>query len=257
MYNRVIVVLCAIVLSPWLWRDDNRDAYGFISATVDSLKALGSMQLTREDSVLVHLSDAQDRERWDILDDSMTIDLSPTSRKYSLRYVVAGNGEYGSYVILHRGSREDKTVRRLSRDSCDAFGSTSSMSEPAVRIVDFNHDGYKDIIVSFSVNTVGYRGMNCFLAYDTAKRDFVADSLMDEMFQDLNIGFNEDAEVVESGAISGCCSSSSSEYWWTGKTYILCVEASTGLDSVGNSVHIRKQLVEGQWRVVECDTTKD
>jgi hypothetical protein len=105
MYNRVIVVLCALVLSPWLLRDDNRDAYGFISATVDSLKALGSMQLTREDSALVHLSDAQDREAWDILDDSMTIDLSPTSRKYSLRYVVAGNGEYGSYVILHRSSR--------------------------------------------------------------------------------------------------------------------------------------------------------
>jgi hypothetical protein len=220
------------------------------------------LALTHEDSLFVHPPDTvAGQDYGEMVDEPAIVTVSPRIPPYFIRSVISvyGNPEVlymGSYVILYSTGAPGEPVKRIHLDSCDAERGMLSGFAPAITSVDINHDGFTDIIVSFSENTTDRRGPNHFWTFDSTQRIFVSDTSLNRLFQDADIYIDEDAQTISEGGRVGCCRFWFSEHRWNGRTYELFAEESTDPDIDGNEIHVRKEMVNGNLQVVESDTTR-
>jgi hypothetical protein len=228
---------------------------------IDTAAVLSTLRFCKEDSAFIHNPDSTSR----IFDDTTVlysrVSISPRLPLFDIRAVLSVRrhhkvSHFGSYALIYKGVPDTSSVHRIHRDSIDIIVPALSSMEPALSFVDFNHDGYKDIHVSFTQNTAGNTGYNCFLKYDSALQQFEPDPVLDSLFFDQEIFIDERENKIIEGGRMGVESYGLSEYSWNGTTYILSADESSGRSEDGSAlITTRKELRDGHWIVVSSDTT--
>jgi hypothetical protein len=169
-------------------------------------------------------------------------------------YSSSDKSYFGSYVILLKNSTDSIRIQRLCQDSIQLDVDDVAMSPPRCEIADFNFDGFNDIHISFSTNTWGGTTCNYFWRFDSSQMTFVKDQDLNKLFSDEALIFDPDKKEISTGGFSGAIGGGFEDYRWNGKTYEpYAQEESYGY--LDNLISTRKELVDGQWKIVKVDTT--
>ena len=265
--NIIALILLALMI-PSCRRSQQQDqtssqGYSTTSYSVfDTLSVLKILALSKEDSLFIYpLDTSSNSYSSDLFDQFRREIISPNMPPFDIRTILSThNGskisDYGSYVILYKEVDSTSDVKRIGQDSIEvSIGSLSSFY-PEVKIVDVNYDGFKDIVVSFVQNTCGNNGCNDFWIYDSTQHKFIADTTLNNMFHDSEIYISEGEKEITSGGRIGAIGYSGEVYRWNGKTYELFAEETIEYSDDGRSiVSMRKEIINGTWKVVRSDTT--
>jgi hypothetical protein len=68
-----------------------------------------------------------------------------------------GITQYGSARIIYKKNNPTEQIFKLSIDSLKILRGTLDGIVPAYEIIDINYDGYKDLLLSFTVNITFHR----------------------------------------------------------------------------------------------------
>jgi hypothetical protein len=156
---------------------------------------------------------------------------------------------WGSFVLLYSGINDTTHVKRLVQDSIEIFVGALDSPEPELKIADVNYDGFKDLIISFLQNTTGRDLLNYFFLFDPKSEEFKADSNLNLMFREQAIEIDEDKREINTGDLTGQVFTGE-WYRWNDKRYELFAKQER---EDGTMISVRKELINGQWRIVKQD----
>jgi len=224
-----------------------------IDMSFDTLSILQALVLNHEDSMYIHPPRPKadfDNELIEQLDrQTISNRLGSFDFHFALStYKVSMMGHYGSYVILYKETNGG-LLKRIRQDSIDIMLGNRSMFNQQIRYVDINHDGYKDLAISFTENTSGCSGYNLFWVFRPSDMRFEFDSALSAIFYDQEIYFDESAEQIISGG--GTANAySQDEYRWNGHEYELSLRKEK---ENGDTVETVKRFVNGEWQDISSD----
>jgi hypothetical protein len=214
------------------------------------------LQFNSEDSLYIHRDTCQDGTGGSYIEKYFKGEIAKGASNPKAMYFhyALSTNKYGSYVVLYKDISDSSQASRIYGDSIEYTHGNLSMDSPDFILKDINHDGYNDIVISFSCNTAGAHGGNQFLTYDPIKNEFEEDSVLGAFFynQEISIGDSE----ISSGGRSGINSWGFDSYRWNGKTYELWARENTS-PSIGSirSIQTREELFNGKWKIVKQDTS--
>ena len=104
-------------------------------------------------------------------------------------------------------------------------------------------------------NTSGNHFYNYFYVFDAETQTFEADTILFNLFHELAISIYVGTREIIAGGATGYYGYAISKYRWNGKTYELYAEESKEEVYEIGLVRIRKELINGVWKIVESDTT--
>ena len=231
------------------------------SHVVDTPAVFRALRFNKEDSLYIHNSGSSSGSFDGATEFYTREPISPHLGPFDVRAVLSIRREddishLGSYAIIYRSISDTSSPKRIRGDSIEIITPALSSIEPAISFIDFNHDGYNDIHISFTQNTAGACGFNSFLKYDTTSSQFVPDTTLESLFGGLEIFIDEDANTITEGGRIGLESYELTRYTWNGSTYALASDESSEPSEDGRFlVNTKKEFRNGEWIVVSSDST--
>ena len=239
---------------------NNNDPKNILSTIppLDTLSVLRTLCLSKEDSLFIHSNKYSNPDTCleeQIQRETISPNLPPIDVHSVIQIYSSDSESYlGSYVILIKHSSDSLPIQRLRQDSIQLDVDDPVMASPKCEIADFNFDGFNDIHISFSTNTWGGTTCNYFWRFDSSQMTFVKDQDLNKLFSDEALIFDPDKKEISTGGFSGAIGGGFEDYRWNGKTYEpYAQEESYGY--LDNLISTRKELVDGQWKIVKVDTT--
>ena len=226
----------------------------------DTLVLLSALKLNHDDSSYIHQSILPSEDfHSEIVDKFYRRNIDQRHFIIDFRTVLqiypTDNDEYfGTYSILYKNVFDSMGVYRIHQDSIEILLGMRDLSSPEVEFVDFNYDGFLDIIVSFITTPSGGRANNCFWRFDSTKSIFVNDNDLNSKFFDASITLFDISKEIISGGEPGTNDSYSEIFRWNGTTYEQYAQeiSQRYLDYL---ISTRKELINGEWVIVKHDTT--
>ena len=225
---------------------------------LDTLSVLRILCLDKEDSLFIHSNKYSNPDTCfeeQIQRATISPNLPPIDVHSVIQIYSSDDDSYlGSYVILIKQSSDSLPIQRLRQDSIQLDVDDPVMASPKCEIADFNFDGFNDIHISFSTNTWGGTTCNCFWRFDSSQMVFVIDEDLNKLFSEEALMFDPQKREISTGGFSGVIGGGFEDWRWNGKTYepYAQEESYAYLD---NLISTRKELIDGQWKVVKVDTT--
>lgn len=240
--------------------DSSKKAAG-AGSSFDTSLVTRSLALTRADSAVLHYNVLHPNLDGLPLDVVRRVIVSPSLHPVYLRTLLSthtvqrGVTHLGSFVILYSTLEGPLHVKTIKQDSIEFNPGSLDGIEPELTIADVNHDGFKDLVISFIQNTCGNNSCNSFWLYDSSTHSFASDSALNRQFADQPIFVDEGAREIDVAGRVGM-EVYGEEYRWTGRKYELHAEFTTRPSEDGQStITTRREMYDGKWKIT-ADTAR-
>jgi hypothetical protein len=228
---------------------------------LDSSRILSILKLSHKDSLFLKY-DRPDSMRWSTEDEIREVSISDSIPHFYVRLIASrypinnGNSDCSSIIFLYARTNYSSTVGKINLELVDFNIGSYDGYFPKFNITDLNHDGYKDLVISFLQNTTGCSILNHFYLYEPKQMNYFLDSTLYKQFYGMPIYINEEEKIISSTGKIGSVLWSGEEYRWNGFSYELFAKEGLKYSKDDKSVEYREEIINGKWAIIKSDTLK-